>query len=135
MYFCFLFNSTLVAADTCSVGRAFSYIFVLCTLAVGGYLTLKAAQNTGPTSPAAQQAEDSANQVSAAINLQQATPVLEAWFNQTGTYAGAQAQLPPSFGVRLVRADRFSYCLEAGTGSNVQHMNGPNENAPIAGRC
>jgi hypothetical protein len=26
-------------------------------------------------------------------------------------------------------------CLQAGSGANVQHMNGPNENAPIAGPC
>ena len=108
---------------------------MLAALAVGGYLTLKAAQTTGPTSPAAQQAKDAASQVSSSIHLQQATPLLEAWFNQTGTYVGAQAQLPPSFGVSLVRADRFSYCIQAGAGANVQHMNGPNENAPIAGPC
>ena len=60
---------------------------------------------------------------------------MEAWFNATGTYVGAQAQVPPSFGVTLVRADKFSYCLQAGSGANVQHMNGPNENAPIAGPC
>jgi hypothetical protein len=117
------------------MARVFGYLFMLSALVIGGYLTLKAAQNTGPTSPAQQQAEDAANQVSASVNLQQATPVMEAWFNERGTYAGAQAQLPPSFGVTLVRADPFSYCLQAGIGANVQHMNGPNENAPIAGPC
>jgi hypothetical protein len=122
-------------ADKGLVRRVFSYVFVLAALAVGGYLTLKAAQTTGPRSPSAQQAEDAANQVSASINLQQATPTLEAWFNQTGTYVGAQSQLPPAFGVTLIRADKFSYCIQAGAGANVQHMNGPNENAPIAGPC
>ena len=117
------------------MGRAFSYIFLLATLAIGGYLVLKAAQTTGPTSANEQQAEDAANQVSASINLQQATPVLEAWFNETGSYVGAQSQLPPAFGVTLVRADKFSFCIQAGAGTNVQHMNGPNENAPIAGPC
>jgi hypothetical protein len=117
------------------MARVFGYLFMLAALAVGGYLVLKAAQTTGPTSPQAQQAEDAANQVSASINLQQATPVMEAWFNQTGTYVGAQSQLPPAFGVTLGRADKFSYCLQAGAGPNVQHMNGPNENAPIAGPC
>ena len=108
---------------------------MLSALVVGGYLLVKAAQDTGPTSANQQQLEDSANQVSASINLQQATPVLEAWFNQTGTYIGAESQLPPSFGVALVRADKFSYCLQAGAGANIQHMNGPDENAPIAGPC
>jgi hypothetical protein len=131
----FLFNPGSTGADKRLVGRVFGYVFILSALALGGYLTLKAAQETGPTSAAQQQAEAAANQVSASINLQQATPVLEAWFNTTGTYAGAQAQLPPSFGVTLVRADRFSYCMQAGSGQNVQHMNGPNENAPIPGPC
>jgi hypothetical protein len=117
------------------VGRLFGYVFMLAALAVGGYLVLKAAQDTGPTSANQQQLEDSANQVSASINLQQATPVMEAWFNAAGTYVGGQSQLPPSFGVTLVRADNFSYCLQAGSGANVQHMNGPTEHAPIAGPC
>jgi hypothetical protein len=117
------------------MARVFGYVFMLAALAIGGYLTMKAAQDTGPTTPQAQQAEDAANQVSASINLQQATPVLEAWFNSTGTYVGAESQLPPAFGVRLARADKFSYCIEAGSGATVQHMNGPNENAPIAGPC
>ena len=108
---------------------------MLAALAVGGYLVLKAAQDTGPTSANQQQLEDSASQVAASINLQQAGPALEAWFNATGTYVGAQAQVPPSFGVTVVRADKFSYCLQAGAGANVQHMNGPDENAPIAGPC
>jgi hypothetical protein len=134
-HFDFLFNPGSEKADKGLVGRVFSYLFVLGALAIGGYLTLKAAQDTGPTSPSAQQAEDAAHQVSSSINLQQATPVLEAWFNETGTYVGAQTQLPPSFGVTLVRADKFSFCIQAGAGPNVQHMNGPNENAPIAGPC
>jgi hypothetical protein len=115
------------------MARLFGYVFMLAALAVGGYLILKAAQTSGPTSPKAQQAEDAAGQVSASINLQQATPAMEAWFDQAGTYVGAE--IPPAFGVTLVRADKFSYCLQAGAGPNVQHMNGPNENAPIAGPC
>ena len=108
---------------------------MLAALAVGGYLVFKAAEDTAPTSANQQQLEDSANQVSASINLQQATPVMEAWFNETGSYVGAQSQLPPAFGVTLVRAGTSSYCIQAGAGKNVQHMNGPNENAPVAGPC
>jgi hypothetical protein len=134
-HFDFLFNPALQKADTWLVGRLFGYVFMLAALAVGGYLVLKAAQDTGPVSANQQQMENDASQVSAAINLQQATPAMEAWFSATGTYVGAQSQLPPSFGVTLVRADKFSYCLQAGAGANVQHMNGPNENAPVAGPC
>ena len=134
-HFDFLFNPTPPKADKGPVGRLFGYVFMLAALAVGGYLVFKAAQDTGPTSANQQQLEDSANQVSASINLQQATPTMEAWFSTNGTYVGAQSQLPPSFGVTLVRADKFSYCLQAGSGANVQHMNGPNENAPVAGPC
>ena len=117
------------------MARVFGYLFMLSALVIGGYLVLKAAQDTGPTSAAQQQAEDAANQVSASVNLQQVTPVLEDWYNQRGTYAGAQAALPPAFRVTLVRADALSYCVQPGTGANVQHMNGPNENAPVAGPC
>jgi hypothetical protein len=134
-HFDLLFNPTPWEADKHLVGRLFGYVFMLAALAVGGYLVLKAAQDAGPTSANQQQLEDSANQVSASINLQQATPVMEAWFSTTGTYVGAQSQLPPSFGVTLVRADKFTYCLQAGSSANVQHMNGPNENAPVAGAC
>ena len=133
MHLEFLFNPEIQEADTACMARVFGYVFMLAALAVGGYLILKAAQTNGPTSPQAQQAEDAAHQVSASINLQQATPAMETWFVQTGTYVGAQ--LPPAFGVTLVRADKFSYCLQAGAGANVQHMNGPDENAPIAGPC
>ena len=108
---------------------------MLAALAIGGYLVFKAAQETAPVSANQQQLEDDASQVAAAINLQQATPAVEAWFDATGTYDGAQAQVPPSFGVIVVRADAFSYCLQAGAGANVQHLNGPDENAPIAGPC
>ena len=108
---------------------------MLAALAVGGYLVFMAAQDTGPVSANQQQMEDDASQVAAAINLQQATPAMEAWFNATGTYVGAEAQVPPSFGVTVVRADKFSYCLQAGAEANVQHMNGPDQNAPIAGPC
>ncbi len=111
----FLFNLAPPKADKGPVGRLFGYVFMLAALAVGGYLVFKAAQDTGPTSANQQQLEDSANQVSASINLQQATPAMEAWFSTTGTYVGAQSQLPPSFGVTLVRADKFSYCLQAGS--------------------
>jgi len=135
MHLISLFNSTDSGADNACMGRLFSYVFLLAALAVGGYLVMKSAQDTGPASPQFQQAQDAANQVSASVNLQQATPVLEEWYDQRGTYAGAQVALPPAFRVTLVRADSVSYCVQAGTGANVQHMNGPNENAPIAGPC
>jgi hypothetical protein len=135
MHFDFLFNPPSSKADIWSVGRLFGYVFMLSALVVGGYLVLKAAQDTGPTSAAQQQMEDSARQVSASINLQQAVPAMEAWYAETGTYVGAQQRIPPAFGVTLVRADSLSYCMQAGVGANIQHMNGPNENAPIAGPC
>lgn len=117
------------------MGRLFGYVLMLSALVVGGYLVLTAAQDTAPTSAPQQQMEDSASQVSASINLQQAVPAIEAWYSETGTYVGAQQRIPPAFGVTLVRADSLSYCMQAGAGASVQHMNGPNENAPIAGTC
>ena len=89
MHFDFLFNPPSSKADIWSVGRLFGYVFMLSALVVGGYLVLKAAQDTGPTSAAQQQMEDSASQVSSAINLQQAVPAMEAWYTEAGTYVGA----------------------------------------------
>jgi hypothetical protein len=55
MHFDFLFNPPSSKADIWSVGRLFGYVFMLSALVVGGYLVLKAAQDTGPTSAAQQQ--------------------------------------------------------------------------------
>jgi hypothetical protein len=53
---------------------------------------------------------------------------MQASYAANGTYAGAT--LPAGSGVFLVRADAYSYCLQAGN----EHENGPN-GQPQSGPC
>jgi hypothetical protein len=80
-------------------------------------------RSNGPSAPAVQQVETRAQDAVAGVNFSAADTALTAWFADHGTYAGATVD--PSFGVSLVRADATSYCLQAGTGTAVQHELGP----------
>ena len=64
----------------------------------------------------------------AATNFSQADAAMQAYFTQSGTYAGAT--LPLGTGVVLVRADATSYCLQAGN----EHEDGPG-GQPQPGAC
>lgn len=101
---------------------------LLVALVVGGYLMTKQMQSNGPTSPPVQQAITQAQVNVAATNFQGADTAMQAFFAQSGTYAGAT--LPPGSGVVLVRADATSYCLQSGT----EHENGPG-GQPQPGGC
>jgi len=101
---------------------------LLVALVVGGYLMTKQMQSNGPTSPPVQQAITQAQVNVAATNFQGADTAMQAFFAQSGTYAGAT--LPPGSGVVLVRADATSYCLQSGT----EHENGPG-GQPLPGGC
>ena len=92
---------------------------LLVALAVGGYLYAQNAKSNGPTSPPVQQAVTQAQVNVAATNFQGADTAMQAFFAQSGTYAGAT--LPPGSGVVLARADATSYCLQ----SAAEHENGP----------
>jgi hypothetical protein len=92
---------------------------LLVALAVGGYLYAQNTKSDGPTSPAVTQMIGQANSAVAAANFEQADAAMQAFYAQSGTYAGAT--LPPGTGVALVRADAASYCLEAG----AEHETGP----------
>ena len=92
---------------------------LLIALAVGGYLYATNAKSNGPTSPPVQQAITQAQVNVAATNFQGADTAMQAFYAQSGTYAGAV--LPPGTGVVLVRSDASSYCLQAGT----EHETGP----------
>jgi hypothetical protein len=113
------------------MARALGFVSLLATLVLVGYLWMASARHEGPAFRA-EQVENQATQVTAAFNLQQAAPVLEAWFAEHGTYAGAT--LPPSANVLVARADAASFCLQSGSGVNVQHLSGPGM-APDAGPC
>lgn len=106
---------------------------LLVVLAVGGYLYTKDANSNGPTSGTVTQAIAQASTAVAATNFQGADAALQAFFAQSGTYAGAT--LPPGTGVVLVRADAASYCLQAtAADGTAQHENGPGGRA-LPGAC
>ena len=115
------------------MGRSVGLISFLVAAAVVAFLWAKSAQETGPASPAAKQAEQQALQEASSINLQQAVPALEAWFAENGTYAGVT--LPAAFGVAVMRADGSSYCLQATVAGQVEHLAGPGGSTPVAGPC
>lgn len=101
---------------------------VLVVALVGIYLYSQDAKSNGPTSASGQQAITQAQSAVAATNFAQADAALQAFYAQSGTYAGAT--LPPGTGVVLVRADPASYCLEAGG----EHEEGPG-GQPQPGAC
>jgi len=94
---------------------------LLVALAVGGYLMTKQMQSNGPTSQPVQQAITQAQVNVAATNFQGADGAMQAFYAQSGTYAGAT--LPPGTGVVLARADATSYCLQTPAGD--EHESGP----------
>ena len=114
------------------MGRAFGLVAVVSSLALVAILMALNMQHSGPTSATAKRAESEANVAVAGLNFTGAATELEAFHAESGTYAGAT--LPPSFGVALVRADAASYCLQAGSGTSLQHFVGPGGSA-AAGPC
>lgn len=107
--------------------RSLGLVLLVLTLAVGGYLFAQQSKTVAPGG-AAQQAETQAAQAASATNFAGAEPVLQLWFEEHGTYAGAT--LPPQDGVVLAKADASSYCLEAGG----MHVVGPGGSA-VTGSC
>ncbi|HKU58079.1 MAG TPA: hypothetical protein VJP39_00625 [Gaiellaceae bacterium] len=101
------------------MARSLVLPLLLISLAVGGFLFVRDARTSGPTSTVAQQAETQAQVDVAATNFDGVVPVLQAWYAENATYAGAT--LPPGSGVVLVRADATSFCLQSGT----EHLVGP----------
>lgn len=103
---------------------------LLVVVLIGGYLTVKNMNSNGPTSPPVQRAITQAQVNVAATNFEGAATAMQAFFAQSGTYAGAA--LPPGTGVILARADATSFCLQTPAGD--QHENGPG-GAPAPGAC
>jgi hypothetical protein len=101
---------------------------VLVVALIGIYLYTQDAKSNGPASAAGQQAISQAQSSVAATNFAQADAAMQAYYTQTGTYAGAT--LPVGTGVVLARADAYSYCLEAGD----EHEIGPS-GQPQPGGC
>ena len=121
------------AVDTRRVAaRTVGIISLLAALAIGGYVVTRATDGTQRDSQTADRAEERAASGAAATNFQAVVPILEQHRAENGTYA--DATLEPGYGVALMRADTASYCLQAGTGTNVQHLAGPN-GSPAPGAC
>jgi hypothetical protein len=110
--------------------RSFGLIFLLISLAVGGYLFSQQSKSDGPSSAVALHAETQAAVGAAGTNFEGALPELQAWYADHGTYAGVT--LPPAFGVTVVRADATSYCLQDPAGT--MHESGPG-GSPASGPC
>lgn len=100
---------------------------LLVVVFVGVYLSMQDAKSSAPT-PGDQQAISQAQSVGAEADFGQVAPVLQAYFDQNQTYAGAT--LPPGSGVVLARADATSYCLQDGN----EHELGPG-GTPQPGPC
>jgi hypothetical protein len=100
---------------------------LLVAVFVGVYLSMRDAKSSAPT-PADQQAISQALSVGAQADFGQVVPVLQAYFDQNQTFAGAT--LPPGSGVVLVQADATSYCLQTGN----EHEDGPG-GTPQPGPC
>jgi len=99
--------------------RSLALPLLLTSLAVGGFLFVRDTRMTGPSSSVAQQAETQAQVDAAATNFDGVLPVLQAWYAENSTYAGAS--MPPGSDVVLARADVTSYCLQSGN----EHLDGP----------
>ena len=100
----------------------------LVAVLIGIYLYSQDAKSNGSTSTSGRQAITQAQSAAAATNFSQADAAMQAFYTQSGTYAGAT--LPPGSGVVLVRADATSYCLQAGP----EHEDGPG-GLPQPGGC
>ena len=113
--------------------RTLGLVSLLAALAIGGYVFSQQAKTVGPTSTLAQQAETQANAEVGAANFRAAVPELEAWFTEHQTYEGAA--LSPGYNVLVMRATAAGYCLQAGSGTTVQHVIGPGSVTPVPGPC
>ena len=108
-----------------TVLRLFGIIVVLIGMAIavkGGMLPFGSGSNSSGRSPLQQQI-DRATFTGAEVSM-------DATHAATGTYVGATA-VP---GVTIVRADAASYCIQAQTGTTVQHELGPG-GSPLPGAC
>jgi hypothetical protein len=108
--------------------RVLSVPAILIALFLGAYLSMQEMKSNGPTSPAGQQQIAQAQSAGSGVDFNQVVPVLQAYYDEYQTYAGAT--LPAGSGVVLARADATSYCLQSGN----EHEVGPG-GTPQPGTC
>ena len=112
------------------MARGLSLLSLLVALGVAGFLMNAQLQHSSDQA-SAQREIDQAKQTAAAVAFEQAGVALEQSHALSGTYAGTSLQ---GLGVRLVRADASSYCVESGSGAGLMHLAGPSGSV-AAGGC
>lgn len=107
------------------MARGLSLLSLLVALLLVGWMLTAQHRGAsdGKTSAEIAQAQQSAS----GIAFEQAETELESFHALNGTYAGASLG---GFGVKLVRADASTYCIE----DSASHLDGPGS-APAAGPC
>jgi hypothetical protein len=112
------------------VGRAVGIVsLVLATLLVGLGMVSQPWKSSDQKSATAE--VNRAQLTADGVKLQQGAVVVEQFHALNGSYAGASLG---GLGVRLVRADATSYCLESGSGPTLSHLDGPG-GTPAVGAC
>ena len=108
--------------------RVLSVPAILIALFLGAYLSTQQMKSDGPTAAAGQHQIAQAQSTGSGVDFNQVVPVLQAYYDEYQTYAGAT--LPAGSGVVLARADATSYCLQSGN----EHELGPG-GTPQPGTC
>jgi hypothetical protein len=103
------------------VSRSLGFVGVLVAIACGAYLF--AVQSRVTTGSAGIGSVQSGPAAVGPAQFQVAVARLEAHRLGSGSYSGAT--LRDASGVQLVRADGASYCLQAGAGAKLRHLEGP----------
>jgi hypothetical protein len=112
------------------MARGLSFIPLLASLAVGGWL-LNGQLGQAPSPGAVTQALGQVREAAAGLTNVQAMTQLEQFHASNGTYAGAPLA---GLGVKLVRANAGSYCMQAKVGGKAYHVAGPG-GAATSGIC
>jgi hypothetical protein len=99
---------------------------ILIALFLGAYLSTQQMRTDRPAAAPQQIAQ--AKSAGSGVDFNQVAPVLQAYFDEHQTYAGAT--LPPGSGVALVTADATSYCVQSGNAHEI----GPG-GTPQPGSC
>jgi hypothetical protein len=112
------------------MARGLSFVPLLATLAVGGWLLNGQFAQT-PSPRTVTQALVQVRSAAAGLTFVQALTQLEQFHASSGTYAGAPLA---GLGVKLVRANTRSYCVQATVGGKPYHVAGPGGSS-LAGPC
>jgi hypothetical protein len=112
------------------MARGLSFIPLLASLAVGGWLLNGQFAQT-PSSRTVTRALGQVRVAAAGLTFVQAVTRLEQFHASNGTYAGAPVA---GLGVKLVRANTGSYCMQAIVGGRAYRLAGPG-GAALAGPC